>query len=43
MMLHSLPGGMLEKVADVLELVVMGIVGAGSGSPHKSMQALVNE
>ena len=43
MMLHSLVGGMLEKVADVLELVVMGIVGAGSGSPHGKMQAMVNE
>ena len=43
MMLHSLPGGMLEKFADVLELEVMGIAGAGSGSPHKSMQALEKE
>ena len=42
-MLHSLEGAMLEKVADVLELVVMGIVGASSWSPHSSMQAMVNE
>ena len=43
MMPHSLPVNMLEKVADVLELVVMGIVGADSSSPHGGMQAMVNE
>ena len=43
MISHSLAGGMLEKVADMLEPVDMGIVGAGSGLPHRSMQEMVNE
>ena len=41
-MSHSLPGSMLEKVADVLELVVVGTFGAGSGSPQRSIQAIVS-
>ena len=39
-MSHSLPGGMLEKVADVLKLVVMGVFGAGSGSPQSNIQTI---
>ena len=44
MMLHSLAEGMLEKVADVLEIVVMGVrvVGADIVSLHISMQAMEN-
>ena len=41
-MSHSLPGDMLEKVADVLELVVVGTFGAGNGSPQISIQAMVS-
>ena len=41
-MSHSVPGDMSEKVADTLELVVVGTFGAGSESPQSSIQAMVS-